>query len=112
MKIEIKPLSVNDVWQGRRFKTPKYKQYERDLLLLLPPVKIDFKYDLSVNIIFGFSSATSDIDNPVKPLLDVLQKKYGFDDKQIHELNIKKEIVKKGNEFIKLEIKELQKARL
>ena len=104
MKIEIKPLSVNQCFQGRRFKNKKYKSYEKELLLLLPKVKIDFKRDLRVDLTFGFSSTLSDIDNPLKPLLDVLQKKYGFDDKQIQELNVKKEIVKKGKEFIKFKI--------
>jgi Holliday junction resolvase RusA-like endonuclease len=107
MKIEIKPLSVNQCFQGRRFKNKKYKSYEKELLLLLPKVKIDFKRDLRVDLTFGFSSTLSDIDNPLKPLLDVLQKKYGFDDKQIQELNVKKEIVKKGEEFIKLNINEI-----
>lgn len=107
MKIYIKPLSVNQVWQGKRFKTPKYKTYEKALTLMLPKLKIDFKRDLSINLTFGFSSTLSDIDNPLKPILDVLQKKYGFDDKQIFELNVKKEIVKKGEEFIELTIIEI-----
>lgn len=76
-------------------------------MILLPPLKIDFKRDLSVELTFGFSSVSSDIDNPLKPILDVLQKKYKFDDKQIFELNVKKEIVKKGDEFIELTINEI-----
>ena len=107
MKIQIKPLSVNQVWQGKRFKTKKYKSYEKELLLLLPKIKIDFKRDLSLDLTFGFSSPLSDTDNPLKPLLDVLQKRYGFDDRQIFELNVKKELVKKGSEFIELNIKEI-----
>ena len=107
MIINIKPLSVNEVWQGRRYKTKKYKSYEKELSLLLPPLEIDFKGYLRVDITFGFSSPQSDIDNPLKPLIDVLQKKYGFNDRQIQELNIKKEIVKKGDEFIKLQINQI-----
>jgi len=107
MKIYIKPLSVNQVWQGKRYKTPKYKSYEKELLLMLPPIKINFKRDLSIHLTFGFSSTLSDIDNPLKPILDVLQKKYRFDDKQIFELKVKKEIVKKGEEFIELKINEI-----
>ena len=107
MKIQIKPLSVNQVWQGKRFKTKKYKSYEKELLLLLPPVKCDFKRDLKILVTFGFSNNASDIDNPLKPMLDILQKKYGFDDKQVKELNVKKEIVKRGQEFIELQIQEL-----
>ena len=107
MKIQIKPLSINTCWQGKRYKTPKYKTYEKALSLLLPPMKIDFKRYLSVHLTFGFSSTLSDIDNPLKPILDVLQKRYGFDDRQIFELSVKKELVKKGEEFIELKINEI-----
>ena len=93
--IKIKPVSVNDVWQGKRFKTKLYRDYEEELLLLLPSLKIP-NADLCITLEWGFSSKASDIDNPVKPFLDVLQKKYGFDDKKIFELNIKKKICKKG----------------
>lgn len=106
-KLAIKPLSVNQAWQGRRFKTKEYKQFERDMLLMLPKVKLDFKGDLRVNIDYGFSSKLSDIDNPNKMVLDVLCKKYGFDDRQVFELNNKKEIVKKGSEFINFSITQI-----
>ena len=39
--LNVKPLSVNQCWQGRRYKTKAYKQYEKALLQILP------KYDLS-----------------------------------------------------------------
>lgn len=107
MKIYIKPLSVNQCWQGKRFKTPKYKVYEKELLLKLPNISVS-KYKLSITLLFGFSSRLSDIDNGIKPLLDIMQKKYNFDDRMIYELNVKKEIVKKGNEFINIKLKELK----
>lgn len=110
MRIEIKPFSVNDAWKGKRYRTNDYKKFQKDMMYLLPRLEIDFKKPLKIDLLFGFSSNASDIDNPVKPLLDILQKKYSFNDNQIFELNIKKEIVKKNNEFIKLEIKELKKA--
>ena len=105
MRLEIKPLSVNKVWQGKRFKTKVYKDYERDVLMLLSKDKASFHGDLEVNITFGFSSKLSDLDNPVKPFLDILCKHYNFDDRQIVSLNIRKELVKKGKEFINFEIK-------
>lgn len=106
MRIKIKPLSVNEAWQGRRFKTKKYIAFERELLLKLKPVKIP-DGELSISIVYGFSSKLSDIDNPTKMVLDVLQKKYKFNDSRIFELSLKKEIVEKGNEFINIEIKEI-----
>ena len=105
MRISIKPLSVNKVWQGKRFKTKDYKDYEKAVLLMLPPLNIEFKEPLSIEVVFGFSSKLADIDNPVKPLLDCLCKKYGFDDRIIYEMTLKKEIVKKGHEFIEIKIR-------
>jgi Holliday junction resolvase RusA-like endonuclease len=98
-RIDIKPLSVNAVWQGKRFKTPAYKKYERDMLLLMPELEVP-DGALHVYYEFGFSSAASDIDNPVKPLQDILQKRYGFDDKRIQRLTIEKTKVKKGDEYL------------
>jgi hypothetical protein len=40
-KLNEKPLSVNLAWQGKRFKTPIYKAYEKELLLRMPAKKID-----------------------------------------------------------------------
>ena len=104
--LNIKPLSVNIAWQGKRFKTIKYKNYEKICLLSLPNIYIP-PQPYIVNLEFGFSNVSSDIDNPVKPFLDILQKKYGINDKDIFQLNIKKRIVKKGFEYIKFNITEL-----
>lgn len=102
-KIDIKPVSVNECWQGKRFKTNIYKCYEIELLgrlpkLILPPPPF------MVTLWFGLSSSLADIDNPVKPFLDILQKKYNFNDKLIEKLIINKERVGKGKEFIIFEI--------
>ena len=77
------------------------------MLLILPKIKDDFTGFLKVEIEYGFSNKLSDIDNPCKLFLDCLVKKYGFDDRQIYELNQKKTIVKKGKEFIKFKINKL-----
>lgn len=106
-RYSIKPLSVNEAWQGRRFKTETYKTYSKELALKLKPIKIDFKERLKVDMVFGFSSHGSDIDNPIKPILDIIQKKYGINDNKIYEMNLKKEIVPKGKEFIEIKINEL-----
>ena len=105
MRINIKPLSVNQVWQGRRFKTKKYKHYEKELLFMLPPLDVPTG-KLELIITFGFSSVGSDWDNPIKPFQDILQKKYLFSDSKVYKATIIKEIVKKGKEFIDFSIKE------
>ena len=105
--LSVKPLSVNQAWKGRRFKTDKYKEYEKEVLIKLPknlyiPKKICLKIE------FGFSNVQSDLDNPVKCLQDILQHKYGFNDSDIYELQVKKTIVEKGLEFILFELIELK----
>ena len=106
-KLNEKPLSVNEAWQGKRFKTPIYKTYEETILLTMPKGKIDAEQMLRVEFFFGFSNKASDLDNPVKLLLDIAQKKYGFNDKNVFELNVRKCIVKQGEEFIQMGIYKL-----
>ena len=106
MIVNIKPLSVNEAWQGRRFKTPKYNKYIKDMLTILPPLKVS-NDKLELVITFGLSSVAADIDNPLKCFIDCLQKKYGFDDKMIYRLIVNKSIVKRGKEFIEFEINEI-----
>ena len=103
-KLNEKPLSINEAWQGKRFKTPIYKSYEETILLTMPKGKIDVEQMLRIEFFFGFSNKASDLDNPVKLLLDIAQKKYGFNDKNVFELNVRKCIVKKGEEFIQMGI--------
>jgi len=102
-EIKIKHLSVNEAWKGRRFKTTAYHQYDMYLSYLLPFILLP-EGKLKLSVVFGVSSAGSDIDNPLKPFLDILSKKYKFNDNRIYELNIKKEVVKKREEFIKFKI--------
>lgn len=104
---QIKLLSVNECWTGRRFKTPAYKAYEKELLYILPTRELP-KPPFKISFEFGFSNKSADWDNPVKPLQDILQKKYGFNDKDIFEPVVKKKIVKKGQEYFKVELRSLK----
>ena len=101
--LDIKPLSVNEAWKGRRIKTGAYKRYERDVLTMLPKIIVP-DGALCVSLCFGFSSKSADADNPVKCFLDCLQKKYGFNDNRVYKLNIEKVDVAKGCEFVKFSI--------
>lgn len=106
--LKIKPLSVNEAWKGRRFKTDKYKEYESIMLKLLPILYMT-EPPYQLNIVVGFSNKASDLDNILKPFLDILQKRYGINDKNIEILHIEKQIVKKNNEFICFEIVSIKK---
>ena len=105
-RIEIKPLSVNEVFQGRRFRTKKYDVYEMQVKRLLPDMIVP-DGNLFISYKVGYSNKLSDIDNFVKPFQDILQKRYGFNDSRIYKVIIEKVIVKKGCEFVEFEIKTL-----
>ena len=107
-KINIKPMSVNSAWQGKRFKTKRYKDYERECFFALPEGLVIPDGKIKVSLVFGFSSTLSDADNPVKCFIDILQKKYKFNDNKIYEYSIKKVDVQKGDEFIEFNIKDLE----
>jgi Holliday junction resolvase RusA-like endonuclease len=97
-------MSVNRAWQGRRFKTPEYKKYREDITFLMPPIEDFPKPPFEVYYEFGVSSKNADWDNPCKLLQDALQERYGFNDRHIVKAVIKKEYVKKGDEYIKFSI--------
>ena len=99
--IQIKPLSVNQAYRGRRFKTNDYKKYEVDMFeALSEDIGISDKGQLVLILEVRYSSRQSDIDNCIKPFLDILQKRFGFNDNRVFFLAITKEIVPKGEEGI------------
>ncbi len=104
MRLDIKPLSVNQAWKGRRFKTDKYKNYEREIIYSLPDNLQSPEGKLFLFLHWGFSSAASDFDNPIKCFVDCLQKKYNFNDKLIKSSLIEVSNVKKGQDFIEWDL--------
>jgi hypothetical protein len=102
-RINIVPLSVNRAWQGRKWKTPEYKRFERDCLLMLPKIKVP-EPPFRIEYRFGFSNKLSDLLNPEKLVTDILCKKYGINDRDVFEMSLKKEITPKGKEYIEFEI--------
>jgi Holliday junction resolvase RusA-like endonuclease len=103
-RINIKPMSVNGAWMGKRFKTKEYKTYEKSVMLLLPKSILIPAGKIKLIIIFGLSSKNADLDNPIKLFQDILQKCYLFNDRMIYEIYAKKIDVKKGDEFIDFEL--------
>lgn len=105
--IPIKPLSVNSAWKGKRYKTNDYKVYENFCLILLPALKMPpAPYELTIE--FSFSSSASDLDNPLKCFIDILQRKYLINDKDIYKLIVTKKIVPKNQEKISFKIETLK----
>src|SRR3990167_1055293 len=96
--LDLKPLSVNAAYRGRRFATKELVKYKTDVCRLLPRMIIPKKTKLAVRYIFGVSAAT-DGDNAIKAFQDALAERYVFNDKLIYEWHITKIAVPKGEEF-------------
>lgn len=105
--LDIKPLSVNEGYTGRRWKTERHRAWQKSVLFLLPKFQLpEPPYELYIR--FAFSSELSDFDNSTKFFVDCLSVKYRFNDKLIRRAVIETEIVAKGKEFIQWELKTLE----
>ena len=102
MRINIKPLSINNCFQGRRFRTKEYDKYEKAVMLQLPNIVVPKVGRLILKVEVAFSNSAADVDNCLKPIIDILQKRYEFNDNRIYRIEIDKVIVKKGFEYIDL----------
>ena len=110
MKIPIKPMSVNAAWRSsKRYKTKEYNQYIKDVSSLLRPLVIP-DGELELHIQIGVSNKGFDLDNAIKPFVDILQKKYGFNDNRIFSIGAYKNIVPKGQEYISFNLFECLKS--
>lgn len=114
MKKEIKVDKIRSYQtltykNGRNsFRTKAYKEYIKEIRyqLIGLPIITDLR-DLKANITFHCKNkVVGDIDNITKPILDILQMNGNIkNDKQIVELNLKKQFGAKENS-IELEIGE------
>ncbi len=98
IRVPLKPLSVNQAYRGRRFDTPEKKRFVDSCLAIIGrgsvpdgPLRVDFE--------FGVSNRSQDCDGPVKVCLDILQKRFDFNDNRVYELTARKVIVPKGQEY-------------
>ena len=77
IEIECSPLSVNAAWQGRRYKTENYLAYEVEVAALLHYSVKNSAFDGLYEVTYRFylkHHATTDYDNLIKPLQDILVK--------------------------------------
>ena len=107
--LDVKPLSLNNAYRGRRFKTKELEKFHADVAKLLPKSKWDISNGkLRAQYIFGVSSKATDGDNLIKVFQDALAECYGFNDKRIYEWDVTKVDVPKGKEFIEFEISTME----
>ena len=90
IRFNIKLLSIN-----RKNDKNALEKFRNDLQQKLP----DRKYQFTKESRFKFTATfgmrkNKDLDNLTKILLDALQRKYHFNDRQIYEINITKKDVK------------------
>ena len=73
--LNIKGLTVNQAFKGRRFRTEKYDSFINKCNYLLPKsVIIEDEKNVKLAIEFGFSSRLSDIDNCCKTFREMLSR--------------------------------------
>lgn len=103
-RVDIRPISANECWQGRRFKSRLYSDYEKSVLLMLPKPEKMYTGELEIEIVFYFKYPKKrDVDNGVKPALDLLQKRgYFKNDNQIVSLIARKEKSEKEGIWFRL----------
>lgn len=110
-RLDIKPLSINKAYRGRRFATQDLKDFKKDLSWMLPKISVP-KGKLAVEYIFGLSSKGSDGDNLIKAFQDCIAEAYGFNDNQIYKWTVEKVDTKKKQEYIEFNIKPLSYPKL
>ena len=97
---------------GRRgkttFKTPDYVAYQNEVRDGMMGTEWIFEdSQVAFEITVGLSNRGADIDNIIKPLLDTYQGIFEeFNDNKVYQLDVTKAIVKKGEEFIEVTVKE------
>lgn len=92
----IKIASINQKFlkrrDGRLFLNPAYRQFKNDLTICCRAVKIAPPYAVSIRI-----RTATDVDAPIKPILDALQAKGVIeDDKHILSLRVMKTPIQRG----------------
>ncbi len=102
--LNLKPLSINKAWRGGpRYRTKEYLQYERDVSILIPKgIKIKGEFEIDITF-YCKNYSRSDLDNVVKPILDILVKQQIVeDDSKCVRLQVFKE--RSNKDYLEIDI--------
>lgn len=92
------------------YPTTEYKKFFEDVKKCCDKLPYSWPFEegklLRISMDVYFSNSASDLDNAAKPILDALQKIYGFNDKHVYELNMYKKLTSRGNEHVTVMIQE------
>ncbi len=61
--VQVKPLSVNRAYNGRKVASPALRQYKKDVMEVLPEELEVPEERISINLVVEYSSKLADIDN-------------------------------------------------
>jgi Holliday junction resolvase RusA-like endonuclease len=102
--IDIKALSLNNCYRGRRFSTTAKKQYDRALQLLLPKVKVEGpRYTVTLRF-FLKDCFRGDLDNLAKVLIDnIVKREIISNDRNVVEIHLYKRRAPKDRIEIEVE---------
>lgn len=90
--LDLKPLSLNNCFRGRRFDTTAKKQYDRTLQLLLPKVRVEGPYYTVTLRFFLKRCFGGDLDNLAKVLIDnIVDKGIISNDRNVTEIHLYKQ---------------------
>jgi len=107
LSIPVRPLTINRAFQGRRFKTKDYKQYEWDLSRFLKGKKIKGMVEIRYKFYLKYF-ATTDVSNLIKLLEDCIVKAGLIDDdRKVKKFHAEK--FKSKEDKIEINIKSLIK---
>ena len=67
--------------------------------------KKDMRLKMTIHV--GFSNRASDLDNIIKPTLDIMQTWFGFDDKIVIHIEAHKHVTSRGRDYIYVKFKEV-----
>lgn len=104
--LPVKPLSTNDMWMGRKRRSFEYQKFRRQMFKALK--EYSNLHSIKGNMVLiaevGLSSAAADLSNTVKAMEDVLMEYFKLDDKHTVDIHLRKFLVYRGDEFIKVKI--------
>lgn len=105
--IPVKPLSINECFQGRHVKTKACRVYDRTLDILLLQFKRQIVQAEWYEVFYNFhivNFALTDWDNMVKVFQDGLKRNgYFTDDRRIKRAHVEK--FKSDRDYIEVEIR-------
>lgn len=105
--VPLRPISVNESFQGRRFKTKECKHWERCFMQMLPKKEM---IRGKVSVVYRFflkNHASIDYDNLLKIMQDnIVKKGYIEDDRRIYRALIEK-VPCKHYDKIEIQINEM-----